>query len=45
MKKIPYNSENKPQGIYFSKALFEGLMFGGALLRREICISKLIGLV
>ena len=30
--------------MYFSKALFEGLIFGGAYLRREICVSKLIGL-
>ena len=35
--------------ISFSKALFEGLMleeliFGGAYLRREICVSKSIGL-
>ena len=34
----------KPQGLYFSKALFEGLTFGGAYLRREICIYKSIGL-
>ena len=27
-----------------SKALFEGLIFGGAYLRREICVSKPIGL-
>ena len=26
----PLNSENKPRGLYFSKALFEGLIFGGA---------------
>ena len=38
------------QGLYFSKALFEGIIFGGAYiwrdlyLRREICISKSIGL-
>ena len=35
-------------GLYFSKALFEGIVFGGAYegayLRREICISKSIGL-
>ena len=31
-------------GIIFSKALFEGLIFGGAYLWREICVSKLIGL-
>ena len=29
---IPYNFENKPRGLYFSKALFEGLIFGGASL-------------
>ena len=38
------NSENKPRGLYFSKALFEGLIFGGAYLRREICVSNSIGL-
>ena len=27
-----------------SKALFEGLIYGGAYLRREICLSKSIGL-
>ena len=31
-------------GLHFSKALFEGLIFGGAYLRREICVSKSIGL-
>ena len=32
-------------GLIFSKALFEGLIFGGgAYLRREICVSKSIGL-
>ena len=41
--------QNKPRGLYFSKALFEGLIFGGgifegAYLRREIGISKPIGL-
>ena len=39
-----------PRGSYFSKALFEGLIFGaayvrrGLYLRREICVSKSIGL-
>ena len=37
-----------PWGLYFSKALFEGIVFGGAYegayLRREICVSKSIGL-
>ena len=42
--RIPQNSENNPQGSYFSKALFEGLIFGGAYLQREICVSKSIGL-
>ena len=40
-RKIP---KNKPRGLYFSKDLFEGLIFGGAYLRREICVSKSIGL-
>ena len=30
------NSENKPQGLYFSKALFEGLIFGGAYIRKGL---------
>ena len=44
VEKIPYLSENKPRGLYFSKALFEGLIFSGAYVRREICVSKSIGL-
>ena len=39
--KIPKIS---PGALYFSKALFEGLICGGAYLRREICVSKSIGL-
>ena len=44
--KIPKIS---PEAYIFSKALFEGLMFGGlifggASVRREICVSKSIGL-
>ena len=31
--KIPYNPENKLRGLYFSKALFEGLIYGGAYIR------------
>ena len=38
------SSENKPRGLYFSNALFEGLIFGGAYLWRDICVSKSIGL-
>ena len=30
--------------LYFSKTLFEGLIFGGAYVWREICVSKSIGL-
>ena len=33
---IPQNSENKPRGLYFAKALFEGLIFGGAFIRRGL---------
>ena len=41
---LPWNLENKPWGWYFSKALFEELIFGGAYIRREICVTKSIGL-
>ena len=34
---VPQNSENKPRGLYFSKALFEGLIFGGAYIRKGLC--------
>ena len=34
--RVPENSENKPRGLYFSKALFEGLIFGGAYIRRGL---------
>ena len=35
--KLPYNSENKPRGIYcFFKGLFEGLIFVGASIRRGL---------
>ena len=33
-----------PRGLYFSESLFEGLIFGGACLEREIFVSKSIGL-
>ena len=29
-------SENKPRGLYFSNALFKGLIFGGAYIRRGL---------
>ena len=35
--KVPQNSEKKPRGLYFSKALSEGLIFGGAYIRRGLC--------
>ena len=41
---IPQNSENKPRGLYFSRVFFEGLIFGGAYLRRATCVSESIGL-
>ena len=31
------NSESKPWGLYFSKAIFEGLIFGGAYVWRGLC--------
>ena len=34
--KIPENFENKPWCLYFSKALFEGQIFGGAYIRRGL---------
>ena len=33
---IPKTSENKSRDLYFSKALFEGLIFGGAYIRRDL---------
>ena len=30
MEDLLQNSENEPRGLHFSKALFEGLIFGGA---------------
>ena len=33
---IPQNSKNKSWGLYFSKALFEGLIFGGAYIQRGL---------
>ena len=32
-----------PRGLYFSKALFEGLIFGGAFIRREIAFQNRLG--
>ena len=34
----------EPWSLYFSQALFMALNFGGVYLRREIRVSKLIGL-
>ena len=39
-RKIPKISP----GVYIFKGPFEGLIFGGAYLRWEICVSKSIGL-
>ena len=35
-------SENKPWGLCFSKAIFEGLIFGGAYVRRGLCSEGLM---
>ena len=43
-KLLPTTVKISPQGLYFSKAFFEGLIFGGAYVQREIWISKSIGL-
>ena len=32
-------------GLYFLKDFFEGLIFGGAKYRREICVYKSTGLI
>ena len=43
VSKIAYNSENKPRaGFYFSKALFEGLIFGGAYIRRGLSTQGIL---
>ena len=36
ISKLPWNSENKARVSYFSKALFEGFIFGGAYIRRGL---------
>ena len=33
------SSENKARGLYFSKALFKGLIFGGAYIRRRLSME------
>ena len=47
--KVPQNPKTIPGAYIFQRPFlrglfFEGLIFGGAYLRREICVSKLIGL-
>ena len=37
---IPHNSENKPRGLYFSKTLFKGLIFGGAYIWRSVSMER-----
>ena len=34
---LPGRGQNKPRGLYFSKAFFGGLIFGGAYIRRGLC--------
>ena len=38
--RIPVNFENKPRGLYFSKAIFERLIFGGAYIRRGLSTER-----
>ena len=33
---VKFRIQNKPRGLYFSKALFEGFIFGGAYIRRGL---------
>ena len=41
IKKCIYRKfENELRGLYFSKAFFEGLIFGEAYIRKKNCISK-----
>ena len=39
MNNIPENSENKPRDLCFSKALFKGLIFGAAYIRRGLSME------
>ena len=36
MEENTVNSENNPPGLYFSKALFEGLIFGGTYIPKGL---------
>ena len=42
-KEIRKNSENKPQGLYFSKALFEGFIYGEKLRFKIDWASLIVG--
>ena len=37
---IPKSSENKPRGLYFSKALFEGLVLEGLIYGGKFAFQK-----
>ena len=39
-KEDTVKSENEPRGLYFSKALFEELIFGGAYIRSGLCMVE-----
>ena len=43
-ERLQYRTINKPRSLYFSKTLFEGIIFGGVYERRVICVSKVIEL-
>jgi len=40
--KIQWNFEKKPRGLYFSKAFFGGLIFGGAYIGRGLCTEGIL---
>ena len=39
------NSENKPRGLHFLEALFEGLIFGGATTEIFFLRYRFVGLI
>ena len=46
MEDLLLNSENEPWRLYFSKALFEGLSFGGAkVYEGKFAFQKRLGLL
>ena len=44
VRQIPSNSENKARGLYFSKALFEGLFLEGLIYGGKFAFQNRLGL-